>query len=175
VKGEGFHLTDAGHGVLFRFVPNHAAVKISWTDADFSNGWLVLDRNGNGVIDDGTELFGNLTPQLLSEDPNGYAALAVFDGSSNGGNGDGKIDSNDAVYKHLRVWIDRNHNGVSEPGELYSLPEVGIFRISLKYTRSDYVDAHGNQFRYKSKIWDEAGRNHDTCYDVFLQFSPDPR
>jgi hypothetical protein len=168
-KGEGFQLTDADHGVRFRFVPLTPSVKVSWTDSKFSNGWLALDRNGNGRIDDGTELFGNATPQPRGDDPNGYAALAVFDDPSNGGNGDGLIDARDAIYEHLRVWIDKNHNGISEPGELYRLPDVGVFRISLAYTRSDFVDKFGNQFRYRSKIWDIAGREHDACYDVFLQ------
>ncbi len=127
-RGEGFRLTDADHGVWFQFVPLDPAVKISWTDSRFSNGWLVLDRNGNGKIDDATELFGNITPQPPSRDPNGYAALAVFDDPSNGGNGDGVIDSRDSIYQHLRVWIDSNHNGVSESEEI--VPIAGYWNIS---------------------------------------------
>jgi hypothetical protein len=174
-RGEGFRLTSPEHGVWFDFVPSSPAIKVSWTDPKFANGWLALDRNGNGRIDNGTELFGNLTPQPPSDDPNGYAALAVFDEPENGGNGDGVIDSRDAIFEHLRVWIDKNHNGVSEPDELFPLPDVGVFRINLKYTRSDYQDEFGNEFRYRSRIWDEAGRQHDTCYDVFLQVAPDTK
>ena len=168
-KGEGFHLTDAAHGVKFPFAPGGPAVQVSWTDPAYSNGFLVLDRNGNGMIDDGTELFGNLTPQPPSRTPNGFLALAVFDKPANGGNGNGFIDPGDAVYRKLRVWIDANHNGLSEPGELHTLAESGIVRIDLKYHSSGYVDEFGNLFRYGAKIWEAAGREHDFCYDVFFQ------
>jgi hypothetical protein len=167
--GEGFHLTDISNGVKFRLSRKDSPYQTSWTNQQTRNGWLALDRNGNGKIDDFTELFGDLTPQPPSSDPNGYLALAVFDEPANGGNGNGVIDPGDTIYEHLRVWIDANHNGISEPEELHSLPEVGIFRIDLRYTLSRYVDAYGNQFRYRAKIWDEAGQSHNTCYDVFLE------
>ena len=170
-KGEGFHLTDALDGVKFTFAPDLPAVQMSWTDPAFSNGFLVLDRNGDGVINDATELFGNLTPQPPSETPNGFLALAVFDEPTNGGNDNGFIDPGDAVYGKLRVWIDTNHNGISEPGELHALRELGIERIDLRYRLSRNVDQFGNQFRYRAKIWDAAGRDHDACYDVFLQMA----
>jgi len=168
-RGEGFHLTDVTHGVKFSFLPGEPAVQTSWTDPAFSNGFLVLDRNGDGVINDGTELFGNLTLQPPSATPNGYLALAVFDDPANGGNGNGFIDPGDAIYDKLRVWIDVNHNGISEPGELHTLRELGIVRIDLKYRLSQYVDQFGNRFRYAARIWDEAGKAHDICYDVFLR------
>lgn len=166
---KGFHLTDVAHGVGFPFVPGKPPVKMSWTDAAFGNGFLVLDRNGNGIIDDGTELFGNLTPQPASENPNGYLALAVFDQPGFGGNGDGVIDARDAVYNRLRVWIDANQNGISDPGELHTLPELGILRIDLKYRYSRRVDEYGNEFRYHGKIWDKTATDRDTSYDVFFQ------
>jgi hypothetical protein len=141
---------------------------MSWPDQVGQNGWLALDRNGNGLIDDFTELFGNLTPQPESDSPNGFAALAVFDDPSNGGNGNGEIDAGDAIYDHLVVWIDANHNGVSEPEELHRLQDLGIFRISLKYHLASYVDPNGNHFRYKAAVWDEAGPSYQACYDVAL-------
>jgi hypothetical protein len=142
------------------------------SDANWQNGWLALDRNGNGTIDDYTELFGNLTPQPPSNTPNGYLALAVFDNPANGGNGNGFIDSGDAVYTHLWVWIDSNHNGISEPDELHTLQELGIFKIGLTYHWTPFVDQYGNQFRYKGSFWDESGNERDACYDVWVRLQP---
>jgi len=167
--GHGFHMTDVAHGVKFAFYPGQPPVQISWTDAASGNGFLVLDRNGDGLINDGTELFGNITSQPPSTTPNGYLALAVFDDPANGGNGNGFIDPGDAVYDKLRVWIDANHNGISEPGELHTLKELGIERISIKYRPARYVDQFGNQFRYRSRVWDEDAVQERASYDVFLQ------
>ena len=95
----------------------------------------------------------------------------MFDDPKNGGNGNGYVDPEDEIYKHLRVWIDENHNGISEPNELHTLPEAGVFRIDLHYSLSRYVDENGNVFRYKSKIWDRAGEEHEVCYDVFVKIA----
>jgi hypothetical protein len=165
--GQGFHLTNPKDGVTFSFAKG-APVQTSWTDKNYSNAWLALDRNGNGVIDDGTELFGEYTPQPPGQNPNGYKALAVFDDPQNGGNGNGRIDPGDAVYSSLLLWIDRNHNGISEPDELLTLPEAGVFAIDLTYVEDDLTDQFGNKFRYQANIWDKAGEEDSKCYDVLL-------
>ena len=166
---EGFHLTSLGNGVDFRVLPDGPLQQMSWTDANWHNGWLALDRNGNGTIDNFTELFGNLTPQPPSDTPNGFLALALFDDPANGGNSNGFIDPGDSVYSHLTVWIDANHNGFSEPNELHTLPKLGVSRIGLKYRETPFVDQFGNRFRYKGWLWDQNGSGRDSCYDVFLQ------
>ena len=166
---EGFHFSNIAGGVKFRVTANGPLLQMSWPDQNWRNGWLVLDRNGNGIVDDFTELFGNMTPQPVSSDPNGYSALAVFDDPANGGNGNGVIDPDDSVYQHLRIWIDQNHNGVSEPDELKTLQELGIFRIGLNYWLSNYVDKNGNRFRYKAKVWNADVGGRDISYDVFLK------
>ena len=79
VFGNGFHLTDISNGVKFKVLPGQPSYQMSWPEANFRNGWLALDRNGDGQITDFTELFGNATAQPKSDDPNGYRALAVFD------------------------------------------------------------------------------------------------
>jgi hypothetical protein len=164
-------LTGWKDGVLFNFFPDvDMPFKVSWTDPNYENGWLVLDRNGNGLIDNGTELFGNLTQQPPSQTPNGFAALAVFDLPENGGNDNGLIDSGDAVYSKLRVWIDANHDGISQPNELKTLAELGIDHINLSYRAFPFVDRFGNQYRYQGMLWD--GADKDAAYDVFLLNSP---
>ncbi len=84
-----------------------------------NEGFLVFDKNGNGTIDDATELFGTFTGS-------GFADLAQYDS-----NHDGVIDANDTVWSKLQVWIDANNDGVSEAGELHSLADLGIASISL--------------------------------------------
>ncbi len=168
--GEGFHLTSAAQGVRFALGPGAASVQIAWTDPAHSNGWLALDRNGNGSIDDASELFGNSTPQPPSRTPNGYLALAEFDRRENGGNENGKIDPSDAVFRRLRVWVDRNHNGISEPEELLELlRDTGIAGLSLDYVSQPRHDQFGNQFRYQGRVWDRAQRVSPLSYDVFLR------
>jgi hypothetical protein len=165
-RNEGFHLTSMQGGVRFLF--DQSFLQTSWTDQHYSNAWLVLDRNHNGTIDDASELFGDLTPQPPSDHPNGFKALALFDERRNGGNENGRIDPGDAVWSFLRLWVDRNHNGISEPSELISLSAAGIFAISLDYHLSGKTDPFGNQFRYVSSVQNRYGHQDQLCYDVLL-------
>jgi len=103
------------------------------------------------------------------EHRNGYAALAVFDDPANGGNGNGKIDPGDAVYSSLRLWVDKNHNGISEPDELIPLAAAGVFAIDLSYVELWRFDNFGNIFHYRANVDDSAGHSDPRCYDVYLQ------
>jgi hypothetical protein len=150
--GQGFHLTPADEGVMFDISGDGRPIKMAWTAADSGDAFLALDRNHNGKIDSGKELFGNFIAQPKSDDPNGFRALAEYDKPENGGNGDGIIDKRDAVFAHLLLWIDENHDGISQPNELHTLPELGVFSLALHY-RDDkhFLDQYDNWFHYQAR------------------------
>ena len=169
INGKGFFLTDAQNGVLFDPGTGHP-VQMAWTAKGANNAFLALP-GPNGVVHSGKDLFGNLTPQPASENPNGFAALAVYDLPENGGNGDGVIDSRDLVFASLRLWIDANHDGISTPDELYTLPSLGVNSISLKYKEADRTDQYGNVFRFRSAVNPDdpdASRVDRKAFDVFF-------
>lgn len=152
VLGNGFSLTNVQGGVQFDLVPGGTPERIAWTSRGSDDAWLVLDRNENGAIDDGTELFGNYTPQSATAEPNGFVALGEFDEADLGGNEDGVVSSADEVFHRLRLWRDDDHNGASEP-------------------RSRRVDEHDNEFRFVGRVirepWSRVG---PFAVDIFLAF-----
>lgn len=164
------------NGVDFDISANGTQKRLAWTAVGSDDVWLVLDRNGNGVIDNGAEMFGNYTSQPeppSGEKPNGFLALAEYDKPSHGGNNDGKINHNDAAYSWLRLWRDSNHNGISENGELFTLQALGIKTLFLDYKVAKKSDEFGNGFRYRAKVKDyqeaQLGR---WAWDVFLVSQP---
>ena len=165
LDGGNFRLAGIADGVNFDIDANGSVDRMGWTAAGANEGFLALDRNGNGRIDDGSELFGWATPLANGQRAGvGYAALAELDA-----NGDGTVGPEDPAFAQLRLWIDRNHDGVSQADELVTLASAGVVRLDYAYSDSGRADQNGNAFRYKSHAWQKnaAGqvRTIDT-YDV---------
>jgi hypothetical protein len=172
LHGNGFNLTNARHGVSFNLDTIGGKERLAWTTGGSDDAWLVLDRNDNGTIDDGTELFGDLTAQpdpTAGERKNGFRALAEYDKIANGGNANGQIDSGDYVFSSLRLWQDANHDGLSEPSELHTLPSLRVAAIELEYKYSKKTDGHGNEFSFRAKVKNSQGQQVGRwAWDVYL-------
>ncbi len=162
-----FALTGLDDPVQFDIDADGEPETLSWTDPDSACAFLVLDRNGNGTIDDGTELFGEHTPQPASEEPNGFVALGFYDRAESGGNEDGVISASDSIFPLLRLWTDGNHDGVSQSSELAPLEASQVRGVSLDYIESRRQDRHGNWFRWASMV-DFDNRRRMAAVDVFF-------
>jgi hypothetical protein len=130
--------------------------------------WLALDHNGNGAIDDGSELFGSATVLAGgSRAANGFLALAELDS-----NGDGQITPADKAWSSLRLWSDHDGDRVSSAGELVGLDARGITAIDLGYASAPRCDLrHNCEVERASFRWvDAAGAPHTgTIIDVHLR------
>jgi len=122
-------------------------------------GLLAIDLNDNGIIDDNAELFGNQT----GGPANGFQALAAYDTNS-----DGVIDASDTQFGDLRVWLDTDGDGFSQPDELHTLASLNITNINLAYTNVSYNIA-GNNVRQES-TFTINGQNH-VIADVWFSYN----
>lgn len=143
---------------------------MSWTQRGAENAFLAFDRNGNGQIDNGSELFGDYSPLGaggLAE--NGFLALAEFDT-----NRDGSIDSRDADWPLLLLWTDRDHNGASSNDEIVRLASSAVAALEIAYRPIGKRDKWGNLFRYTAKfrLWDGISYRQRTYYDVYFLMEP---
>ena len=143
--GAPVRYTSAMHG-SFDLTGAGMTIASDWPTA--ATPWLVLDRDGNGSIDDGGELFGSAT-RLASGAfaGNGFAALAELDD-----NGDGRISPADDAWAALAVWRDNDSSRSSTPGELEPLTETRLLWIDLAYTVSPRCDDRGNCERERARF-----------------------
>lgn len=176
VDGDGFDLTNLNNGVRYDAFGQGGTIQSSWTSVNSDDAWLVLDRNGNGQIDNGTEMFSSVAPQPQVQLPdlrNGFNALVQYDKPENGGNSDGVLNMDDVIFDSLKLWQDTNHNGIGEPSELKTLPERGLRSIDMDYKEAKKQDGHGNRFKYRAKLKDQTGAQLGRwIYDVYLLARP---
>jgi hypothetical protein len=174
LENDGIRLTGLRDPVWFDIDADGDRDLMSWTDR--GEGLLSLDRNGNGAIDDGGELFGDATVLTNgARAANGYLALAELDTWLFGGNGDGQIDAGDAAFGALVLWTDRDHSGTSKPEELQTLGQAGIRRIGLEYKTSHRRDRYGNDLRFLGRAWQERRPGVVSpilTWDVFFTVAP---
>ncbi|WP_328822100.1 calcium-binding protein, partial [Pseudomonas lopnurensis] len=165
LDGDGIETFGADGQVLFDHDGDGDKHGTGWVKSD--DGLLVLDRNGNGTIDNGLELFGENT--LLADGSkarDGFEAMQAVDQ-----NGDGKLDANDAVWADLRVWRDMNGDGISQNGELFTLADLGIKSIGTgsdgkkqNLGNNNHVDGFG------TFEWDEnRGGGTGVSGDVYFE------
>ena len=156
LNGNGIETLAAnGHdGALFDHERSGIRTGTGWVHSN--DGILVYDRNDDGKINNGGELFGDNT--LLKDGStaaHGFAALAELDE-----NGDGKVDAADSAFKKLGVWRDLNHNGISEEGEISSLEDVRVQSLNLAYKNADQNLGNGNTLAEVGSYTDADGNEH---------------
>ena len=175
LAGSPIHLTTRQGGVGFDVDGDGGRESLAWTRAGSSAAFLVVDLDQDGVITTGAELFGVPAAAPRRQKPlageNSFTLLAAYDAPANGENGDGRIGAADAVFSRLRLWIDANHDGVSQPEELVPLAAAGVGSIELSYRLAGRRDGHGNFYRYRGIVHMASGRNVP-IWDVFLATGP---
>ncbi|WP_319002999.1 calcium-binding protein [Quatrionicoccus australiensis] len=138
LDGDGVETVGAEARTYFDHAGDGFAESTGWAAPD--DGLLVYDRNGDGRIGSGAELFGSETIlENGKKAPNGYAALSELDN-----NHDGKIDNKDSVFAKLCIWKDANSDGVSQATELLTLTQVGVQSLDIAYNTLGSTDAQGN-------------------------------
>jgi hypothetical protein len=166
----GITLGKAGVGVYFDVDADGARDHVQWVRPGGDEGFLSLDRSGNGLIDNGAELFGVGTPMILEgrNAPNGFVGLAQYDSRQLGGNDDGLITRSDAIWPQLRVWLDANSDGVSTHDEMRTLRSLGITALETIPKIRKHVDAAGNVIPYWAWARQRAQPGRALMADVFF-------
>ncbi len=166
---DGFDFSGPEGAVAFDLYATGEPIVIHWVRPGGNDAFLARDTNGNGVVDDGAELFGNGSPLILEGDrpaPNGFVALAQFDDPALGGNNDGQISIDDAIWLELRLWLDEDADGLCEPDEMFALHGFEIESLETIPRETNWWDEHLNWLRYLA--WAEGEESH-LMVDVFFR------
>lgn len=155
------------------------AERIGWTNPETAEGLLWVDLNHNGRVDDGGELFGDASLLPTGEEmDNGFDALAVYDRPELGGDGDGLITHLDLIWGQLRVWLDENHDGVSQQQEISPLASWHVVAIELSYEERNEYDGALNAPLFVGRFWRRLPGPHPVLQeaqvaDVFFLVAED--
>lgn len=143
LAGHGYRLSGDEEPVLFDFDGDGVGETTGWTAAGSQVAFLARDLDANGMVNTGAELFGNWTRLLDgSRATNGFEALREVDD-----NLDGRVDASDSIWTSLLLWVDADHNGVSDSSEITSIAGSVVESISTDYIYTGRVDSSGNMFR----------------------------
>jgi protocatechuate 3,4-dioxygenase beta subunit len=155
LNGDGIH-TIARENMTgsFDLLGSGKAIQTGWLSS--SDGFLAIDSNGNGQIDDISELFGGV------EKGSGFAKLSSYDS-----NGDGVVNASDAHFADLKIWQDANSNGKTDAGELISLQAAGVESLKVAYTELPFLDANNNLHLERSSVTLSNGKVADMT-DVYF-------
>ena len=155
LNGDGVHtIARADFHGSFDLLGTGSAIQTGWVSAQ--DGLLAIDSNGNGKIDNISELFGG------NEKGTGFAKLSSYDS-----NGDGVVDAKDEHFAELRIWRDANSNGVTDEGELMTLHDAGVASLTVAYTALPFLDANSNLHLERSSATLADGRAVDMT-DVYF-------
>lgn len=170
LANDGIHLGEAGVGVYFDINSDGIRDHLQWVRRGGDEGFLAMDRSGNGLVDNGSELFGVGTPLELEgrNAPNGFVGLAQYDQRRLGGNDDGLITDADAIWPQLRIWLDLDANGVATPSEMRTLQSYGITALETIPKRRRHVDAAGNLIPLWAWAMQKAKPGRTLMVDVFF-------
>jgi hypothetical protein len=167
LDGDGVRTTSADQGVQFDVLGDGQVAKFGWVSS--TDGFLVVDRNSDGIINDGRELFGSGTRLADGRRAaDGFAALAEFDSDK-----DGDVDANDANFNQLKVWVDGDQDGITDAGELKTLAELQIASLQVAATKSNEVD-NGNALALQSNFTKTDGSKHEMIDVWFAKDQPKP-
>ena len=167
LEGDGVITTDVNEPVMFDLDADGHKESITWISGNDAMLWTDLD--GNNRVDDGGELFGvgTVLPNGTKAQ-HGYEALSMYDLLSKGGDENGVIDHNDAIWNHLRLWRDMNHNGICDPGEAAPIHRFGVEQVSLKWRRARWIDEDGNTHLLRGTWRKHITGNAEVKYGDFL-------
>ncbi|WP_291992060.1 SdrD B-like domain-containing protein [Candidatus Accumulibacter sp. ACC003] len=158
LDGNGIQtLSRANSAGSFDLFGNGSAVQSGWISG--GEGFLAVDHNGNGQIDDISELFGGTAKGA------GFAQLASYDS-----NGDGLVNAADSGFADLLIWRDANGNHQTDAGELLTLAEAGVASLDVGHSELPFLDRQGNVHLERSLATMADGRAADMT-DVYFNVS----